>query len=244
MKNLASSYDICSSGCAYEERNRRSSPLPSSLSAAVHSSIEKAKHAAIAAEGGDNNNDETVIVPDILLQLDSDSSEENEFAGSEHLCNHCLPIWGDDIIGTRPLADEHAMTVVHRVACPHAQRALHDDKSRRKSPIVNSSGDITIGDKVVSLMWSDFSTSMEKSEYLAEIVLVCEDRKLLLADCSEIVSELSCICKTGSVTTNEHATLNFLIKVNSLQHLQEVMNRLSRVRSVMSVERRVSLHGG
>jgi (p)ppGpp synthase/HD superfamily hydrolase len=69
---------------------------------------------------------------------------------------------------------------------------------------------------------------------------VCQDRKLLLADCSEIVSEHSSICKTGSVTTNEHAILQFLIKVNSLQHLQQVMDRLGQVRSVMSVERRVS----
>jgi RelA/SpoT family (p)ppGpp synthetase len=225
-----------------EERSRRSSPLPSSLSAAVHNSIEKAKHAAIAAEDENSCVDETVITPDVLLQLDGDLSQETEFADSEYLCNHCLPIWGDDILGTRPLTDENAATVVHRVACPHAQRALHDERSRRQSPLGNTSRDAAIGDQVVSLMWSDFSNSMDKAQYLAEIVLVCEDRKLLLADCSEIVSELSCICKTGSVTTNEHATLNFLIKVNSLQHLQEVMNRLSRVRSVMSVERRVSFH--
>lgn len=91
----------------------------------------------------------------------------------------------------------------------------------------------------VNLQWSDFNLIDDEHVFLAEIVVVAEDRKLLLADCSEIVSEMSTIVKTGSVTTREHATLEFLVQVSSLEAIQKLMDDLRQVRSVMSVERRV-----
>ena len=66
------------------------------------------------------------------------------------------------------------------------------------------------------------------------------DRKFLLADCSEIVSEISEIVKTGSLATEKHATLEFLVKVHSLEQLQKVMDNIRSIQSVMSVERKVS----
>ena len=74
--------------------------------------------------------------------------------------------------------------------------------------------------------------------FLVEIVIVAEDRKLLLADCSEVVSRKVEIVKTGSASSKEHATLVFLIKVKGIDRIQELMDNLSRIRSVMSVERR------
>jgi (p)ppGpp synthase/HD superfamily hydrolase len=92
----------------------------------------------------------------------------------------------------------------------------------------------------VKLRWEKYKDEDDVT-FLTEIVVIAEDRKLLLADCSEIVSELSEICKSGSVSTEEHATLTFVVKVSSLAHLQNLMDSLSQVRSVMSVERRVSI---
>jgi (p)ppGpp synthase/HD superfamily hydrolase len=83
----------------------------------------------------------------------------------------------------------------------------------------------------VKLYWLD----MDDSVFLTEIVVHCQDRKLLLADCSEVVSETVEIVKTGSLTTEEHATLTFLVRVTGLRQLQQLMDRLSHV---MSVERR------
>ena len=74
--------------------------------------------------------------------------------------------------------------------------------------------------------------------FMSEIVLHAEDRKLLLADCSEVVSEMVEIIKTGSQTNEEHATLVFLVRVPSLEDLQRLMDRLGQIRSVLSVERR------
>lgn len=94
----------------------------------------------------------------------------------------------------------------------------------------------------VKLQWPDFSSPEEQDgTFKCEIVVHAQDRKLLLADCSEIVSELCEISKTGSQTTKEHATLVFLVNVQSLSHLQKLMDSLGQVRAVMSVERRVSI---
>ena len=232
-----------------EEKNRRSSLIPSSVSAAVHESIQDAKHAAIAAADDDNEDGNELISNGVTQESlglsgvsvpksNGASIKAAKYAANEYLCEQCLPILGDDIVAIRPFDNPEAAKV-HRVACPHAQRAIQDAEAARRTPTLVRGADSKSIEEVVALDWSDFS-SPELSEYLAEVVVVCQDRKLLLADCSEIVSEHSSICKTGSVTTNEHAILQFLIKVNSLQHLQQVMDRLGQVRSVMSVERRVS----
>jgi hypothetical protein len=94
----------------------------------------------------------------------------------------------------------------------------------------------------MKLQWADVADPSEKDVFLAEILLFCEDRKKLLADCSEVVSELSSIFLTGSSSSEEHATLVFLIRVTSVDHLQHVMDSLVEIPSVMSVERRVSCH--
>jgi (p)ppGpp synthase/HD superfamily hydrolase len=91
-------------------------------------------------------------------------------------------------------------------------------------------------ERLVKLEWSDLDEN--NNLFLSEVVVVAEDRKLLLADCSQVVSEAVEIVKTGSVTTNEHATLVFLVKVTGLDCLQDLMDNLGKIRSVMSVERR------
>lgn len=91
----------------------------------------------------------------------------------------------------------------------------------------------------VKLQWSEPDSPGEEGiTYYAEIVIVASDRKLLLADCSEVVSEMTNIVKTGSITTDEHAILEFLVQVENLEELQRVMDQLTEVHSVMSVERR------
>jgi (p)ppGpp synthase/HD superfamily hydrolase len=91
-------------------------------------------------------------------------------------------------------------------------------------------------ERLVKLEWSDLDEN--NTLFLAEVVVVAVDRKLLLADCSEVVSEAVEIVKTGSVTSNEHATLVFLVQVTGLDSLQKLMDKLGTIRSVMSVERR------
>lgn len=160
-----------------------------------------------------------------------------EYADAECACRHCLPVRGDTIIGTRGHTAD-APTIVHRLECPYAQQALNDAKS-------GVIGDEIIGDPV-KLRWSETeswdeegnNSASQQESFLAEIVVMANDRKLLLADCSVIASKNSEILKTGSSSTAEHCTLEFLVRVSDLEELQTLMNKLGGVHSVMSVERR------
>jgi len=212
---------------------------------------------------------------------------ETQFADPEHMCEDCLPVKGDDIVGTKAVGIDNAPSseapvIVHRGACIHAQRALNRklivpvpfntttsesltrNGERRLSNSnngVGSTGERISGESLekerfnratlsakesvpVKLKWVDGLLNSngedDVSTYMAEIVVVANDRKMLLADCSEIVSDIAFIVKTGSVTTDEHATLKFLVKVSDLPHLQRLMDSLRVVKSVMSVERKVS----
>jgi (p)ppGpp synthase/HD superfamily hydrolase len=200
--------------------------------------------------------------------------EHFEYADFDHICEECLPIQGDQIIGTKHVdwtgqPIEGAVTTVHRVGCAHAQRAINrsfgnrgkkDDDGRlsevmqeikcdkiqgrrRRRSQNEKNSDSPVRDEIpIKLQWADVDETSEKDVYLTEILLFCEDRKKLLADCSEVVSELSSIFLTGSSSSEEHATLVFLIRVTSVDHLQHVMDSLVEIPSVMSVERRVSYH--
>lgn len=195
------------------------------------------------------------------------------FADAELLCEDCLPVKGDDIIGTkaidpsRPSEDSSSPIIVHRTACIHAQRAMNRSQSLGRVLSDNQGGSVTFsnvpGEKafarrvdtvedlrfkrnqiaktvdasVVNLVWANLKDE-EDITYMAEVEVVANDRKLLLADCSEIVSEIAFIVKTGSATSNEHASLDFLVKVQNLKHLQHLMDALRSVPSVMSVERK------
>jgi RelA/SpoT family (p)ppGpp synthetase len=202
-----------------------------------------------------------------------------EYADPEHLCVDCLPVYEDEIVGTRK-SGSVSIPMVHRVGCPHAQRAINQAKAhQRQKPFVSKLQNVTsvpgtsiprpqlrvdsvslrqtygktapwmrraggqtskyksgTVDLPVKLQWSDLDE--KDSLFLSEIVVHCGDRKLLLADCSEVVSETVEIIKTGSSTNEETATLVFLVRVGGLGHIQTLMDRLMKVRSVLSVERR------
>jgi (p)ppGpp synthase/HD superfamily hydrolase len=251
------------------ERDRKE-VIPSSVVSAVHESRKLAKDAARAVASSHeaqpmtpqfNRADSSSITEAMMEKAFADEESDVEYADPEHLCQECLPVLGDEIIGTKPADGNDSITTVHRVGCPKAQQVINDASASRVKPprpgadALNRINSVSLRllktghpymshsspEIPVKLQWSDFSPMFDEESvpFLAEIVVVAEDRKLLLADLSEIVSEMSEIVKTGSVTTNEHATFEFLIQVGSLETIQRLMDDLAQVRSVMSVERRV-----
>jgi (p)ppGpp synthase/HD superfamily hydrolase len=208
------------------------------------------------------------------LQQQVLSNVPTEYADPEQLCQHCLPIQGDQIVGTW-LPSKDSTTTVHRVGCPRAQRAINQASANQRSapgstmkrtssptqpsiPFIDSESlrelwnrriwkrhasstaskysSASTNHVPIPLAWSDLDD--RTTLFLTEVVVHAADRKLLLADCSEVASESSEIVKTGSLSNEEHATLIFLVKVGGLEQLQGLMDRLGQIRSVMSVERR------
>ena len=266
------------------EKNRESL-IPKSVLDAVYERRKKAKDAAAAVATAQSNVlDQRAIVAGFEssdpVWLKPQNKPENsptmhgeksiEYADPEHLCTECLPVYGDEIVGTIPVNDKSEATPkVHRVCCTIAQRAINLELAESKKNGADLSSNESIYqkqvdsvslregingrfqdpdmvEKPVKLEWPSYQGAIDELDHFfpCEIVVHCQDRKLLLADCSEIVSELSEIIKTGSLTTNEHATLEFLVKIRCLDDLQKVMNSLRQVPSVMAVERRVRCYEG
>ena len=216
--------------------------------AAKEAKLGSAIDAATNGEGGINGDAYT-------MPLNGDMNYSPgislEVADPDHLCEDCLPIFGDDIVGTRPAGDAGIgiTATVHRRGCPHAERALlrsssaapisSDDKTSNRFTNRQVNYKPHEAEVPVALKWPEADESHQDDDdfYLAEVVLVAADRKLLLADCSEAVSRCSEIVRTGSTTTNEHAILEFLVQVKNVDELQTLMDELREIDSVMSVER-------
>jgi ACT domain len=262
-----------------EKSKKRGLLIPGSVVDAVKQSRRNAKYAAKAVrhngeqstKGGMESQQPpplwparpTVKMTSMLDNLFESMSGKTEYADPENLCRHCLPVFGDEIVGTRPDSPNgedsmDAATMVHRLGCPVAQRAINlasasatlskhsvDSVTLRRMASKGSGhgrNSALLNDDVpVKLEWSDDDNDHDRCVFLAEVVVVAEDRKLLLADCSEVVSEMSEIVRTGSSSSQEHATLVFLVQIAGIYHLQRLMDRLQQIRSVMSVERRVRI---
>ena len=279
---VANLFRVPTNALVEAERNKnRGLLVPGSVVDAVKKSRRNAKYAAKAQQDNLDLNlgaqqRSTNILPDAKYQqpesalsmlgsLYENIKGEMEYADPENLCRHCLPVYGDRIVGTKPSSSQlstakdtsmDAITMVHRLGCPVAQRALNlasaslskastvDSVSLRRMAMKHDgqslSSVILSNDVPVKLEWSDYDKDEEPSVFVTEVAIVAEDRKLLLADCSEVVSEMSEIVKTGSSSSQEHATLVFLVQIDGLHQLQRLMDRLQQIRSVMSVERRVS----
>lgn len=248
--------------------------LPSDVSAAVYERRRSAKDAAQAAASDEPIRPSLSIVssPYSVEKMLKGIDTPLEYADPEHLCHECLPVHGDEVVGTRP-QNSDLITTVHRMGCPRVQRAINravseqrlrsltvpleqnstsmpkprvdsvalrqykiNGGARRTNNSAASKYIYPTTDVPVRLQWSDLDDN--PNMFLTEVVIHAQDRKLLLADCSEVVSETVDILKTGSASTQEHATLVFLVRVSCLDNLQQLMDRLNLVRSVMSVERR------
>ena len=190
---------------------------------------------------GDNDrmvNDDECEVTDMMMLLSSNHQVVD--VDTDDMCPTCLPVAGDDVIGVYSNDGIGGKLTVHRPGCIHSNRALNEAAA-------STSGDVSdvVGEKtIVNLSWPQKQNIVPSDDskcsksYIVELNVFANDRKLLLADCSEVVSEFSDIVKTGSLTTNEHARLDFLVKVEDINQLQVLMDNLQNIHSVMNVERR------
>jgi len=188
-------------------------------------------------------------------------------ADPHHICAGCLPVPGDDIVGTRPNNNEDDSPVVtHRRECIHAQRSL--EASSRRS--MNISLDMPVSNttvlpssvlnerferfssqqgsafafapaEAVAVTWSEtLKVNNDIGEYKCElrVFAAAPCRSHLLQDSLAAVFEHARVLQSRQDMSNsEHCRLDFRVLVKGVDHMQRIMDALQLVPGVMSVER-------
>jgi GTP pyrophosphokinase len=126
----------------------------------------------------------------------------------------CSPVPGDKVIG---FVTRGRGVTVHRMDCPNM-----DDLS--KEP-----------DRLIEVAWEE----NYQASHPVEVQLTALDRAGLLADVVSIVAEarMNLISSASRVHRNKLATIDMMLEVRSAQQLDYVLQKMRKVRDVMTVER-------
>jgi GTP pyrophosphokinase len=162
----------------------------------------------------------------LVLPLKQITESANSFALTPilgtpaNMCPCCMPVLGDapvvgiactSVEGNAPSKD----FVVHRSECSEVLKASVE------------------GCEMVPVQWG--APGLE--EYASELQVLCDDRKFLLRDVSDVVSLGSEILRTSSQTINDKAALQFKVKVASSQQLCDLVTAILGVSGVTSCDR-------
>ncbi len=130
-----------------------------------------------------------------------------------HLGKCCQPVPGDDIIGY--MSSGKGITV-HRANCPELQKLVH-----RK-------------DRTVPVYWS----AEAEAKFHVQLAIFGEDRKNLLRDITQAIANSNTnIIHVDLRVKDRIAEGKLIIEVQNLPHLTRVINTISKVRGILSVER-------
>ncbi|HPD56944.1 MAG TPA: bifunctional (p)ppGpp synthetase/guanosine-3',5'-bis(diphosphate) 3'-pyrophosphohydrolase [Smithellaceae bacterium] len=123
----------------------------------------------------------------------------------------CNPIPGDEISG---YVSRGRGITVHTRACPHLKKL---DKER-----------------IVDVQWN----LSQKGSYPVHVKVVGDDRKGVLTEISAVISSFDVNISYAEIeTTNMIATANFIIDVNDLQQLNQVLSAIRQLSFVKAVVR-------
>lgn len=127
----------------------------------------------------------------------------------------CNPLPGDPIVGyiTRGRG-----VSVHRLDCPNARHHIDDEESR-----------------MIEVAWD---TELVGS-FTAEIQVVAKDRNRLTSDILNAVADMKVPIHYihSRATKNGQAQTNMKVEIKNLDHLQYMMDKISRIKDVQEVRR-------
>ena len=138
-----------------------------------------------------------------------------------HLAKCCNPIPGDPITG---FITRGRGVSVHRSDCPNVLK--DNDLSR-----------------LIGVSWD---VGLDK-DYVVDIEIVCNDRSGVLAEILAVPSELKMNISSVNANpnhSNKTSTVLLGIQVRNADQVQQLMNRLRRVKDVFSVARAMGRHAG
>lgn len=129
----------------------------------------------------------------------------------------CNPLPGDDIVGF--VTRGHGVSI-HKRDCPNVQSSLSDPEQKDRWVTVHWTGDVI-------------------KDYRCTLDIVARDRDGLLADVTLALAGMRVPLRECSARQlkNGNAILIITISIQGVEHLKRIMQKLSKVQSVISVER-------
>ena len=122
----------------------------------------------------------------------------------------CNPIPGDDISG---YISRGRGVIIHTNNCPHVKRMG--------------------AERIVNVQWN----TKEENTYPVHIKVICDDIKGVLTEVSSIISSFDVNISYAEVETiNLIATCNFVIDINNLNQLNQILLAIKQLKFVKSVE--------
>jgi GTP pyrophosphokinase len=127
----------------------------------------------------------------------------------------CQPVPGDEIVG---FITRGRGVTVHQAACSSAVDLNNQNPERR-----------------IEVSWD---TSRDQS-FIVQLDLMVEDRKNMLRDVSQAIADVNTNVRGAEMYANEDSTAQgrFVIEVTSLSHLNRVIDKVKRIKGVLSVRR-------
>lgn len=127
----------------------------------------------------------------------------------------CNPVPGDEIIG---YITKGRGVSVHRKDCKNVEMLIQ-----------------TEGEKIVEVSWGN----VQGSEYITEIQIKGDDREGLLSDIMECLVQSRTNITSINATTlkNGIAIVNIKLRINSIEHLRDVLKKLKKTYGVLEVFR-------
>ena len=132
------------------------------------------------------------------------------------LANCCYPLPGDEIVG---FISRGKGAIVHRADCQNIARFQERDRER-----------------LISVNWA----GVAQPRYLVPVIITARDRPGLIRDIATVVSEAGVNMTSVSSTAHggkEAVLVSTILEIETLDQLDRIFARLSRVRDVHSVER-------
>jgi len=142
-----------------------------------------------------------------------------------HLSRCCSPVPGDPIIGYVTRGNGVG---VHRTDCSNIRNILKNSGDTAK--------DAEKASRLIDVYWDERG---EQESYQVEISILAHDRRHLLADISNAISEEKVSIITAQLQAMKDVTANFnmTIEVKSQNQYDRVVGRLKAIRDVIEVRR-------
>jgi GTP diphosphokinase / guanosine-3',5'-bis(diphosphate) 3'-diphosphatase len=127
----------------------------------------------------------------------------------------CQPVPGEDVVG---FITRGRGVTIHRADCPTAT-SLQEQFPERQ----------------IEVSWD---TGPDQS-FVVQLELTVEDRKHMLRDITQAISDADTNLRAAEMHTRQDSTAvgKFLVEVNSISHLNRVIQKVRRVKGVLSVLR-------